>query len=325
MKNILIISIGGTIAMTSDSSGGIVPNISIEDLLESAPNITKLANIETLSPFVCPASSIQLPDFLSLINIIEEKLNSNYDGALLIQGTDTIEETAFLLDILINSKKPIVVTGAMRGHAMLSADGPSNLTCSIKTLIHPLSKNLGTLVVLNETIHSGRFVVKSNTSNLEAFTSPSSGPIGHIIENEPVFLMKPLKKIDLNLSKTFKFGRVPIITFGIGDDSELLEKASKIDYDGYVLQATGAGHIPSSIVSVVEKIATKKPVILSTRVIGGRVFKSTYGFSGSEIDLINKGVITSGFLNASKSRLLLGVLTGNNFNLKQIAEYFNNF
>ena len=111
------------ISLTKDKSGGIVSNISISDILQTVPNLSKLANIDSVSPFVCPASSIQLQDFLSLIVDLEEKLNCKYDGALIIQGTDTIEETSFLIDILIKSKKPIIVTGAMRGHAMLSADG----------------------------------------------------------------------------------------------------------------------------------------------------------------------------------------------------------
>ena len=311
--------------MTADKSGGIVPNISADQLLQTVPNLSKLAKIDIISPFVCPASSIKLSDFLSLAKNLEKQLNSSYDGALVIQGTDTIEETSFILDLLIKSDKPIVVTGAMRGHAMLSADGPSNLFCSIKTLLDPLAFGKGVLVVLNETIHSARFVVKSDTSNLDTFSSSSAGPIGHVIEGAPLFLMQPLTKVKINLSKSFEFGKIPIITFGMGDDSRLIDAAAKIDYQGFVLQATGAGHIPCSVVSSVSKIAIKKPVILSTRVPGGRVFKSTYGFPGSEMDLINRGVIGSGFLNAQKSRILLSVLTGSQFNIKKINKFFKLF
>ena len=325
MKKILVVSIGGTISMTKNKTGGIVSNVSIESILKTVPNISSLAIIDTICPFICPASSIQLEKFLSLIIDLEKKLNSDYDGALIIQGTDTIEETSFLIDILIKTNKPIVVTGAMRGHDMLSADGPSNLYCSLMTLLHPDTFAKGTLVVLNETIHSARFVIKTDTSKLDAFKSPSFGPIGSIIEGKVIFFTSAYKKININIPSKFKFGKIPILTFGIGDDPKLFEAASKIDYDGFVLQATGAGHIPSSIVPSIAKVTRHKPVVLSTRVLSGKVFNSTYGFPGSEIDLIKKGVITSGFLNAPKSRILLSVLTGCKLSHNKILNYFQKF
>ncbi len=164
LPKLLFISLGGTITMIPSASGGIAPKLGASELVSSVPELAELATIEARSPFKLPSPSLTPAIIVEVARTIDEALRSGFDGAVLIQGTDTIEESAFLLDLLVGSDKPVVVTGAMRGADAPGADGPANLLSSAIVAASPQAHKAGVLVVLNYDIHAARFVQKSHTA-----------------------------------------------------------------------------------------------------------------------------------------------------------------
>jgi len=191
---ILLIGLGGTITMTRDASGTISPALSAADLVRAVPGLERVADIETTSPLALPGASLSIDDVLGVAALVDERLEGGADGAIVIQGTDTIEETAFLLDLVVQSERPVVVTGAMRGPQAAGADGPANILAATAVAASPHMRGLGTLVVLNDEIHAARFVQKSHTSLPSAFASPAAGPLGHVIEGAPRLRVQPAER-----------------------------------------------------------------------------------------------------------------------------------
>ncbi len=164
LPRILVLSLGGTITMLPDASGGIAPKLGASDLVASVPALADVADIEAHSPFRLPSPSLTPANLVDIARRIEQGFADGFDGAVVIQGTDTIEESAFILDLLVRSDKPVVVTGAMRGAEAPGADGPANLLSACIVAASPEARGLGTLVVLNYDIHAARFVQKSHTA-----------------------------------------------------------------------------------------------------------------------------------------------------------------
>jgi len=156
LPTVLMISLGGTITMTRDQSGGIVPTLDADDLARTVPGLGTVARIETLSPFRKPGASLTIDDLISVARLLNDGLSGGAAGAIVIQGTDTIEETAFVLDRLVAGDRPVIVTGAMRGPEAAGADGPANLLASTIVAASPSATGRGVLVVLNDEIHAAR-------------------------------------------------------------------------------------------------------------------------------------------------------------------------
>ena len=161
---LLVISLGGTITMTPGSDSGILPTLGAAELLASIPMLAEITEIEAESPLRVASASLTIPDLIAVARRIEAAFAAGADGAVLIQGTDTIEESAFILDLLVASDRPVVVTGAMRGADSPGADGPANLLAAVHVAAAPEARGLGTLVVLNYDIHAARFVQKAHTA-----------------------------------------------------------------------------------------------------------------------------------------------------------------
>jgi L-asparaginase len=172
--------------MTRNEAGAIVPNLRAADLVRAVPGIESLAEIETTSPLTLPGASLSIDNLLSVSALLDERLASGTDGAVVVQGTDTIEQTAYVLDLLVKSDKPVVVTGAMRGAESTGADRPANVLAATVVAADGRSAKLGALVVLNDEIHAARFVQKSHTALPSAFTSPLAGPIGLAVEGSGI-------------------------------------------------------------------------------------------------------------------------------------------
>jgi L-asparaginase len=226
---------------------------------------------------------------------------------VVIQGTDTIEESAFLLDLLVDSDKPVVVTGAMRGADAPGADGPANLLSAAIVAACPESRGLGTLAVLNYDIHAARFVQKSHTALPSAFLSPLVGPIGTLIERQPRFYVRVKRNPTLPAAEGPP-APVALIKAAMGDDGRLFGSLPGLGYAGVVIEGMGAGHVPADVAPIVGDLAAKIPVVLASRAMTGHVFTRTYGYPGSEIDLIQRGVVPAGCLSGLKARLLLGLV-----------------
>ena len=305
--HLLVLSLGGTITMVPSDSGGITPKLGAAELVASVPALAEVGDIDARSPFRLPSPSLTPANLVDVAGAIRDAFASGFDGAVVIQGTDTIEESAFLLDLLVDSDKPVVVTGAMRGADAPGADGPANLLSAAIVAACPESHGLGTLAVLNYDIHAARFVQKSHTALPSAFLSPLVGPIGTLIERQPRFYARVKRNPTLPVGEGPP-APVALIKAAMGDDGRLFGSLPGLGYAGVVLEGMGAGHVPADVAPLVGDLAAKIPVVLASRAMTGHVFTRTYGYPGSEIDLIQRGVLPSGYLSALKARLLLGLV-----------------
>ena len=307
---ILILSLGGTITMTVSSEGGITPTLTAENLIDSVPQLANVASLEATTRFSLPGASLSQEQLVEVAGLLRQKFSEDFDGAVVVQGTDTIEDTAFVLDLLVGADKPIVVTGAMRGPQSPGADGPANLLSAVTVASNSSMRGLGVCVVLNDEIHSARWVQKAHSAFPSAFESPGTGRIGVVTEGRVELFMTPkrsLPLVDLS-SLSVDIPKVAQVTLGLGEDGRILFALKSLGYSGAIVEGMGAGHIPASAVEAVSALIAQMPVVLCSRVRSGRIFNRTYGFSGSEIDLLKRGVIPSGHLNASKARHFLALL-----------------
>ena len=321
-KRILVVTLGGTIAMTHDASGAIVPSLSAQELVKAVPGLSELARISTCSPLQMPGASLTLEHLFEVSHLIERELKSDADGAVVVQGTDTIEETAFVLDCLLATDLPVVVTGAMRGAEAAGADGPANLRASAIVAASDIG-GLGALVVLNDEVHAARFVRKGHTGLASSFVSEPSGPIGVVLEDRFRLLQRPDPLPRIAAPPAGRVPPVALLQVGMGDDGRLVSALRDLGYEGAVIAAMGAGHVPEELVAPLEELAEQMPVVLSTRVVAGPVFQRTYGFRGSETDLLARGLLAGGMLGPLKGRLLLQLLLAHGADQDKIQASFS--
>lgn len=301
---VTVFFLGGTISMSGTSSA--VARLGGAELLASVPGLADLGVELDVRDFRrMPSASFTFADLLELV----DQAAQAPDGVVVVQGTDTIEETAFLADLLWAADAPFVVTGAMRTPAMAGADGPANLLAAITVAADKSARGRGALAVLNDEIHAARFVAKRHTASPAAFQSPDTGPVGRIVEGVPVFRYDLPRRPALPRPDRIDV-RVPLLVTTVGDDGVLLD-AIGAGAGGLVIAGFGVGHVPEAWVERIGALAQRMPVVLASRIGAGPVLTRTYGAPGSETDLRNRGVITCGQLNAYQARLLLLVLLTN--------------
>lgn len=302
---IAVFGLGGTIAMAG--SGGVVPTLSAEALVAAVPSLQDTgADLDVVSFRSRPGASLTFADLTELAAAIRQAFDRGVTGAVVTQGTDTIEEAGYLLDLLHPGPQPIVVTGAMRNPTLAGPDGPANLLAAVQTAASPATTGLGCLVVFADEIHAAGRVRKTHTTSTGTFVSPSGGPVGYLVEGVPVVVNRPAVRytVDGDLQGT---PRVALCTAAFGDDGLLLRHAAA-HADGIVVAGLGAGHVPESWVPDLSEAAARMPVVLASRTGAGPVLASTYGFPGSERDLLARGLIGAGLLDPYKARILLHCL-----------------
>jgi L-asparaginase len=320
---VLLVSLGGTITMTRESAGGgVVPTLGAAELIEAVPAIADVAEVIAHSALRIPSASLTFDDLIHLAALLDARFAEGVDGAVVIQGTDTIEETAWFLDLLVASDRPVVVTGAMRGPQMPGADGPANLLASTIVAASDEARGLGALAVLNDEVHAARFVQKSHTALPSAFSSPSGGPIGFVAEgrfHRPVRLDRTRH---IEIAPSTQEAPVALVRMALGDDGRLLVALPGLGYRGAVIEGMGAGHVAAAVAPLVGDLVRHMPVVLSVRVPAGPGFARTYGFAGSEIDLIGRGVMRAGWLGGLRSRILLSLLVRSGLSGEALRERF---
>jgi L-asparaginase len=292
----------------TQAAAGVAPSLTADDLLAATPGLADAADIEAHSPITVPGAHLTLADVIALSLQIERSFASGAAGAVVVQGTDTLEETAFALDLLVGGEQPVVVTGAMRHPAMAGADGPANLLAAAFVAASDEARGLGSVVVLNDEIHAARFVAKSHTTLPSAFMSPGAGPLGWCVEGRVRIRTRLRRAATLRVADQGAGPRVPIVATWMGDDGALLQSVLDSGCDGMVIAAFGAAHVPPAVSRAAGAAARHVPVVVASRVGAGQLLQRTYDFPGSESDLRRNGVISAGWLAPVKARVMLDLL-----------------
>jgi L-asparaginase len=304
MLRIGFIGTGGTIAVSSGDDGPGAGHSSIEPMLAGIrADLSGRAVIEFVDTARMSSRSILLADILRLTQQIRELL-SDFDAIVVSHGTDTLEETAYAVAMMVESPKPVIFTGAMRRSADRGADGGANIDAAVHVAASPGAAGRGVLVVLQDEIHSARWVTKMHTVRVAAFGSPEAGPLGVLCEGKPVWYPSVPAPEYLGVPDSLD-KRVELILVTVGADGWMVDLVADT-IDGLVLAGTGGGHLPGQMMPAVERvIAQGKPVVLTSRTGVGPLLSRTYRGPGSESDLIQKGVIMASSLSPLKARLRL--------------------
>ena len=306
---IAIFSTGGTIASVRGDQAAASPKLTAEQLVTSVPQLAQVADIETVRFRQVASSDLTVADIIALAEAIGHAVDGGVSGAVVTQGTNTLEETSFILDLLWDRDEPVVLTGAMRNPDLAGADGPANLLASAAVAASPVARGFGALVVFNDEIHLPLFVRKTHTTSPATFRSPQAGPIGWIMENRVRLALRPGVRHHISLPRAPEdVPSVALIKVTLGDDGRLLSAIGSLGYRGLIVEATGGGHVPKAYVDPLTALAARIPVVLASRSGAGEILRSTYGFPGSETDLLKRGLIHGGILDGPKARLLLTLL-----------------
>ena len=309
-RRVLVISLGGTIAMTAAAAGGVAPALSADQLLAAVPGLAESdIAVQTHDFRQLPGASLGFDDLTALAAVIRDRFADGADGIVVVQGTDTIEETAYLLDLYHAGPHPVVVTGAMRNPTLAGADGPANLLAAVQTAASDQARGLGALVVLADEIHAARRVRKTHSTAGATFQSPNGGPLGYLVEGQPRLLNRLTHRTVVPDPIAGHRPHIALVTVALSDDGVLLDGLAE-RVDGVVVAAFGVGHVPQQLVAPLDDLAARIPVVLASRTGAGPVLAHTYGFPGSERDLLGRGLVSAGFLDPYKARILLHALAG---------------
>ena len=322
MKKIAIIFNGGTISMKIDEKiKAAVPSLSADEIMSMIPGVEDYAEIEAYTFSSMPSPHMTLETMLKLSKFTTELVErDDIDGVVITHGTDTLEETAYLLDLTVKTKKPVVVTGAMRSGSELGYDGPFNLATSICTAISDEAVGRGVLVCFNGELNSASEVTKANSMALNAFRTPNFGPIG-IVDNDNVIFYRDanhLEKYDVSEIKK----QVALIKCVVDMDSSYIDYLIEKGCGGIVIEALGRGNVPPKMVEGIKKaIELEIPVVVVSRCFEGRVFES-YGYEGGGKQLKDLGVIFGDTLPGQKARIKLILAINSGMNIHEVARAF---
>lgn len=320
MKHLLVIHTGGTISMSQDQSNKVVTN-DINPISMHQDVINQYAQIDELNPFNVPSPHMTIQHVKQLKDIILEAVsNKYYDGFVITHGTDTLEETAFLLDLILGIEQPVVITGAMRSSNEIGSDGLYNYISAIRVASDEKARHKGVMVVFNDEIHTARNVTKTHTSNTNTFQSPNHGPLGVLTKDRVQFHHMPYRQPALeNVNEKLN---VPLVKAYMGMPGDIFSFYSREGIDGMVIEALGQGNIPPSALEGIQQLVSLNiPIVLVSRSFNG-IVSPTYAYDGGGYQLAQQGFIFSNGLNGPKARLKLLVALSNNLDKAEIKSYF---
>ncbi|HEJ8329182.1 TPA: asparaginase [Staphylococcus aureus] len=320
MKHLLVIHTGGTISMSQDQSNKVVTN-DINPISMHQDVINQYAQIDELNPFNVPSPHMTIQHVKQLKDIILEAVtNKYYDGFVITHGTDTLEETAFLLDLILGIEQPVVITGAMRSSNEIGSDGLYNYISAIRVASDEKARHKSVMVVFNDEIHTARNVTKTHTSNTNTFQSPNHGPLGVLTKDRVQFHHMPYRQQALeNVNDKLN---VPLVKAYMGMPGDIFSFYSREGIDGMVIEALGQGNIPPSALEGIQQLVSLNiPIVLVSRSFNG-IVSPTYAYDGGGYQLAQQGFIFSNGLNGPKARLKLLVALSNNLDKAEIKSYF---
>ena len=259
-------------------------------------------------------------EMLGIKNRIEEAVQEGYDGVVVTHGTDTLEETAYYLELTLDVNIPIVITGAMRSSNEIGADGLANLRSSLVVATDEESSDKGVLVVMNDEVHTATYVTKTHTTNVATFQTPTFGPIGLVSKNNVIYFQKLVKEEHYEVNTTEK--KVYLLKAYAGMDEKLINAVCDLGADGLVIEALGAGNLPPQTVSAVRNCIKKSiPVVFVSRAFNG-VTQDVYDYEGGGKRFQQDGVIFTTGLSGQKARVKLMILLEAGISFEKLRELF---
>ena len=303
------IATGGTIAMKIDPlKNAPVPAISGDDLLATVPDIGKYATIQVNNLSNVPSDYMDPARWVQLSKAVQASLDrSEVVGVIVSHGTDTLEETAFWLDLTVKSTKPVVLIGAQRNASQSDFDGPRNLLNAARIAVDEKSKGMGVTLAMNNQINSARYVRKTHTGNVETFNSGDFGFLGEVYPDRVVYANAPVRRQYIQIHAG-TMPEVEIIAMYGGSDGAGLRNAVDRGVKGIVVEALGMGNMNAPMFEAVKYALSKSvPVVISTRVHNGRVLPN-YGFAGGGKTTFDAGAVLADDLKPAKARILLMLL-----------------
>ncbi|HXI79615.1 MAG TPA: asparaginase [Verrucomicrobiae bacterium] len=307
-----VVFTGGTISMRHDPvAGGNVPVLAGSDLLAATSGLAELADLVPIDRGLKPASHFDFEDLFGINAAVQGALaDPAIDGVVVVQGTDTIEETAFFLDLLHAGPKPVVVTGAMRAASAPDYDGPANIRNAVRVAASTevATADMGVVVALDGSIQPADDVTKTHASAFDTFQSLNVGSLGQV-DGERVRLERSRGR-RRQVATTHAAERVFLVTATVATDGTPIDALRAVGADGLVVAATGAGNTSPTLLAAAERaMADGAPVILATRCPAGAA-SGDYAFPGGGATWLRAGAIPAGHLTGPKARIALALGIG---------------
>jgi L-asparaginase len=332
-----ILALGGTIATRPDSTGAMQMGLGAADLVAAVPLLTSVAEVEAETVSRVGSHSLSFDQ----IHTLAAKIRGlKVDGVVVTQGTDTLEETSFLLDLVLDLDIPVIVTAAMRNPSLTSPDGPGNLLAAVRVASDPwIRKNaraLGVIAVMLDEVYAASDVLKIHPTRINAFASTQTGPLAALVEDRVVPFALPVRdavvaaRAKLKAAANGKASPVALLWMSLDDDAALvplmLAAPDSAGYRGAVIAAMGGGHTPERATENVLRLSKAMPTVVAPRAGGGGpMLRRTYGGPSSEIALLEAGLIWGGRLHPLKARVLLETSLRAGLDRAAIAELFDAF
>ncbi|WP_047980025.1 asparaginase [Ornithinibacillus contaminans] len=321
MKKIIIIHTGGTISMLENKETGEVNTVTDHPLSNIPYQFKEDVVIDEHIEFSLPSPHMTPNHMLTLAKTVTRFIQQ-YDGIVITHGTDTLEETAYFLNSILDTEKPVILTGAMRSSNEIGSDALYNLISSIRVVLSKDAYKKGVLVVMNDEIHSATNVTKTSTSNIATFQSPQYGPIGIVTKESIIFHHQLISNITLPIDTITK--NIFLLKAYAGMDKQIIEAIHAGKPDGLVIEGLGQGNLPKETIEPIQKmLADNIPIVLVSRCFRGTV-QPTYAYEGGGKQLKEMGIIFTNGLTGPKARLKLLIALEYTSDLEQIRNLFEN-
>lgn len=301
---------GGTISMVASAeAGGKVPTLDGAAILARSPGIDEIADLEIVDLGRTPASHFTFPKLLEISAAVRERLDDPaIDGVVVVQGTDVIEETAFLWDLVLDSPKPVVVTGAMRAASDPNDDGPENLRNAVRCAASPSMRATGVCVVLDGTINPADGVTKTHASALDTFQCLDTGPLGRVGRTGVEVWRERGPRRHVATDRAAE--GIALITAHVAMDGSLLDAAAALRPPGIVVEATGAGNTNAPLVEAAGRAVEQGIVVAFTSRCAAGAASGAYAFPGGGATWLRAGALLAGHLSGPKARIALALGLG---------------
>lgn len=321
MKTILAIHTGGTISMSQNEQGEVVPNAE-NPIAKEATILNGRVNLLTDELFNLPSPHVTPSVMLQLKERIDEAEANGVDGVVITHGTDTLEETAYFLDLTLPSTIPVVLTGAMRSSNEIGSDGLYNFQSAIMVAATDESRGKGALVVMNDEIHTARYVTKTHTTNVATFRTPTFGPIGVVAKGKAQYFQELIRQATCPIDHVVD--HVFLIKAYAGMTGELFDALAEQPTQGLVIEGLGAGNLPPQTIPAVQRLLDQNvPIVLVSRCYNG-VAQDIYDYEGGGIELTKMGLILCQGLNGQKARIKLLVGLSNGMTGAELRQFVSN-